>query len=135
MNPYASPTSIDRMKGQSGWPRFIDWLCWLYPICFTVTAIGTTLLLRASSISVAPMQNEFYFEKTGESEQFWYQVTLMLILFSPIAGFFCPCLQLVSRNRPMRQRLQYLGVTIAIWHVAFLVLLIAGVPIIDFLFD
>jgi NADH:ubiquinone oxidoreductase subunit 3 (subunit A) len=81
------------------------------------------------------MQYDFYFEKAGGSQQFWYRVTLMLILFSPIAVLLCPWLQLVWRNRPMRQRFQYVGVTAATWFVVFSVLLIAGVPILDFLFD
>jgi hypothetical protein len=135
MHPYASPIPFDESKAQPAWPRIIDWLCWLYPICFAVIAIGTTMFLRASSISVGPMQYDFYFEKAGSSQQFWYQVTLMLIFFSPIAALVCPWLQVVGRNRPMRQRFQYVGVTVATWLVAISVVLIAGVPIDDFLFD
>ena len=135
MHPYASPTPFDQTEAQSGWPRFIDWFCWLYPICFSVIAIGTTKFLRASSNSISPMQYDFYFEKAGKSQQFWYKMTLMLIIFSPIAALFCPWLQLVWRNRPMRQRYQYVGVTAAAWLMAFSLLTIAGVPIIDFLFD
>lgn len=135
MHPYAPPTQIDQTKVQSLWPRFIDWLCWLYPICFAVTAIWTTLFLRASSISVGPMQYDSYFEKTGSSQQFWYTLTLMLMILSPIAAIFCPLLQLVWPNKPLQQRIQFVVVTIASWLVVFFVLAMAGVPIHDFLFD
>ena len=135
MHPYASPTQIHQTKAQSLWPRLIDWLCWLYRICFAVTAIGTTKLLRASSISVGPMQYDFYFEKARSTQQLWYKMTLMLIILTPVAAFLGPWLQLAWQNRPMRQRFLYVGVTVATWLVAFSALLIAGVPIGDFLFD
>lgn len=135
MNPYASPEQIHQSKSLSRWPRFIDWLGWMYPLCLAATAVGTTTLLRAGSISVGPMQYDGYFEKAGGLAQFWYRMTLYLMILSPIAALVGPCIQLVWQNRPMRRRLHFVGVTIGAWLVAVSLLLITGVPISDFLFD
>ena len=135
VNPYASPTQSHQTKPQSLWPRFIDWLGWMYPLCLAATAIGTTTFLRTSSLSVGPMQYDSYFAKAGDSQQFWYRMTLMLIILSPIAALAAPCLQLVWRDRPMRQRYQFVGITVGAWLVSFSLVLIAGVPLSDFLFD
>ncbi len=135
MNPYELPTQTDPIEAKSPWPRLIDWFCWAYPFCFAVIAIGTTLFLRASRISIGPMQYDTYFKQAGASQQFWYSTTLTLIFFSPIAALLSPWLQLVWLSRPMRQRVRYFRITVAAWLVAIAWLAIAGVPILDFLVD
>jgi hypothetical protein len=81
------------------------------------------------------MQYDFYFEKAGNSQQFWYRMTLMLLIFSPIAALVGPCVQLVLQDRAMQQRFQFVGVTVGAWLFAVSLILIAGVPLSDFLFD
>ncbi len=81
------------------------------------------------------MQYDSYFDKAGDVEQFWYRVTLLLIIFSPIAALVGPCFQLLWRNRPMRRRIHFVGVTMGVWLLAVSLLFIVGVPISDFVFD
>ena len=138
VNPFASTATIDDSRQPlafSGWPRIVDYFCWLYPLCIAIIAFGTTIFLRAGSIDISAMQYDFYFEETNYWQQFWYDTTLLLLVFSPLVILLSPLIQFAWPGGLLHQRARLVAGTILVWLSVSLFFSIANVPILDFLFD
>ena len=81
------------------------------------------------------MQYDFYFEKASYWQQFWYNTTLLLIVGSPLVILLTPLIQLAWPRGTAHQRVRLVAATVLVWLAILLLLIVANVPVIDYLID
>ena len=81
------------------------------------------------------MSYDFYYETKDSVQQFWYDVTLFMLILSPLVFLFCICVQSAWNRGPNKGRWRYPAITVALWATAPVFAEIANIPIMDYLID